>query len=220
MDRPRVSRREGAFVIGVPLAWAVLLLFHPKGEGDQIYADIHDQVTAALVVHIGMMLFIPLMAVAIYLLIRGVRGTAARVSRIALVPFVTFFSAYETLQGTANGILADELNGRPEEERASGAVLMQDFAENPLARDLGVFAIIGSLAILIALIAAGIALRRYAGAPSSVPVLLALCGLLIGGHPPPFGPIALGCFVVAVLVFWRSQLATLAPVRPGQPRSV
>jgi hypothetical protein len=121
MDRPRVSRSGAAFIIGVPLAWAILLLFHPKGEADEIYLNLQDQVTAALVVHIGMMLFIPLMAAAIYLLLRGIEGTAARVSRIALVPFVVFFSAWETLQGTANGILASELNERPEEERGSGA---------------------------------------------------------------------------------------------------
>jgi hypothetical protein len=217
MDLPRVSRSEAAFMIGVPIAWAVLLLFHPKGEADEIYRNLEDQVTSALVVHIGMMLFIPLMAVVIYLLLRGVEGTAARVSRIALVPFVVFFSAWETLQGTANGILAHELNGRPEDERASGENLIQDFAENPLARDLGVFATIGSLAILIAMIAAGIALRRHAGAPLSVPILLGIFGLLIGGHPPPFGPIALVCFAVAVFLFWRSQPTALAPARAGQP---
>jgi hypothetical protein len=77
-------------------------------------------VTATLVVHIGMVLFIPLTAAAIYLLVRGVGGTAAQVSRIALVPFVVFFSAWETLQGTANGILVHKLNGRGEEERATG----------------------------------------------------------------------------------------------------
>jgi hypothetical protein len=217
MDRPHVSRSEGAFMIGVPLAWAVLLLFHPKGEGDQIYLDLQDQVTAALVVHIGMMLFIPMIAVAIYLLLRGVEGTAARVSRIALVPFVVFFSAWETLQGTVNGILAQELNGRPNDERASGATLIQDFAENPLARDLGVFASIGSLAILIATVAAGIALRRHAGAPLSVPILLGLFGLLIGGHPPPLGPIALVCFALAVVLFWRSQPAASGPAPARQP---
>src|SRR4051794_32055467 len=119
MDRPRVSRSEAAFMIGVPLAWAVLLLFHPSGEADRIYLSLRDQVTAWLVVHIGMMLFIPLMAAGIYVLLRGVEGAAARVSRIALVPFVVFFTAYETLQGTANGILVNELNGLPEQERAA-----------------------------------------------------------------------------------------------------
>jgi hypothetical protein len=219
MDRPRVSRSEAAFIVGVPLAWAILLLFHPGGEADQVYESIHDQVTAALVVHIGMMLFIPLMAAAIYLLLRGVEGTAALVSRLALVPFVVFFSAYETLQGTANGVLTSELNGRPEGERASGAELIQNFAESPLVRDFGVFAALGSLAILIAMIGAGIALRRHAGAPMAVPVLLIIFGLMIGGHPPPFGPIALGCFIAAVLVFWRSEQKASAPARSAQPSS-
>jgi hypothetical protein len=218
MDRPHVSRSEGAFMIGVPLAWAVLLLFHPKGEGDQIYLDLQDQVTAALVVHIGMMLFIPMIAVAIYLLLRGVEGTAARVSRIALVPFVVFFSAWETLQGIATGILAAELNGRPMSERATGAALIQDFAEHPLARDLGVFASIGTLAILVAMIAAGVALRREAAAPLSVAILLGLFGFLIGAHPPPFGPIALVCFAAAVVLIWRRQAdgVDIASPEPAQ----
>ena len=219
MNRPRVSRREAAFMIGVALAWAVLLLFHPKGEGDQVYLDIQDRVTAMLAVHIGMMIFIPLIAAGIYLLLRGIEGAAATVSRIALVPFVVFFSAWETLQGTANGILTNELNGRPEDERQSGAALIQDFAESPLARDLGVFATIGSVAILVASIAAGIALRRHAGAPFSVPVLLGLFGFLIAAHPPPFGPVALVCFAVAVFIVWRSQPAALATAGASRPRS-
>ena len=54
---------------------------HPSGEVDQIYLSLRDDVTAWLVVHIGMMLFIPLMAGGIYLLLRGVlkgsrRGSA------------------------------------------------------------------------------------------------------------------------------------------------
>jgi hypothetical protein len=47
------------FLVGVPLAWLVLLLFHPSGEGEELYRDLQDQVTRMLVVHIGMLLFIP-----------------------------------------------------------------------------------------------------------------------------------------------------------------
>jgi hypothetical protein len=46
-----------------------------------------------------------------YLLLRGVEGTAAWVSRIALVPFVVFYSAWEVLQGIGVGILVNELKG-------------------------------------------------------------------------------------------------------------
>jgi hypothetical protein len=217
VQRRAFSRAELAFLIGVPAAWAVLLLFHPSGDVKRLYEDIHDQVTAMLVVHIGTMIFIPLMAVAYYLLVRGVEGTAAAVSRIALVPFVVFYGAWEVLQGIATGILVHEVNGRPESERAAGADLVTEFAENPLARDMGVFASIGGIGLITAAIAAGVALRRHAGAPLSVAVLLGLSGFLINAHPPPFGPIGLVFFIVAVLLFARSQAQARAPAPQPTP---
>src|SRR5918995_4901684 len=132
------------FLAGVPLAWAVLLLFHPGGEGKEIYRDLQDQVTRMLVVHIGMLHFIPLMAVVVYVLLRGVEGTAALVSRIALVPFVVFYSAWEVLQGIGVGILVNELKGLPQAQPALREDLVQDFAEHPLIGPVGVFGSIGS----------------------------------------------------------------------------
>jgi hypothetical protein len=210
VQRRVFSREELAFLVGVPAAWGVLLLFHPSADVKTLYEDVHDEVTAMLVVHIGTMLFIPLMAVAFYVLVRGVEGPAALVCRIALVPFVIFYSAWEVLQGIATGILIHEVNGRPESERAAGADLVREFAESPLARDLGVFASIGGLGLITAAIAAGIALRRHAGAPLSVAVLLGVSGFLINAHPPPFGPIGLALFILAVLLFARSQAQTSA----------
>jgi hypothetical protein len=207
---------ELALLIGVPLLWGILLLFHPGGEGTEIYLDLQDNVTRWMVVHIGMLLFIPLMAVALYVLLRGVDGTAARVSRIALVPFVVFYSAFETLQGIGNGVLVNAVKGLPQVDQATRADLVQDFAEHPLVRDLGVFSSIGSLGFITAAIAAGVALRR-AGAPLTVPVLLALSGFLITAHPPPFGPTGLALFIAAVLLLRRSQSTDLPTASLGQP---
>ena len=219
-DRPPAfSPGELAFLIGVPLLWAILLLFHPGGEGDQIYLDAQDNVTRFLVVHVGMMLFIPLMAVAVLLLLRGVEGTAALVSRIALVPFVVFYSAWEVFQGIGVGILVNELNGLPQAELALREELVQDFAEHALIGPFGVFGSLGSTGLIVATIAAGVALYRHAGAPVSVPVLLAISGLLITVHPPPYGPIGLALFIVAVLLYVRSQSAARAPAPLGPPRS-
>jgi hypothetical protein len=218
--QPRTfSSRELAFLIGVPLLWAILLLFHPGGEGDEIYLDVQDNVTRFLVVHIGMMLFIPLMGAAVYLLLRGVEGTAAWVSRIALVPFVVFYSAWEVLQGIGVGILANELNGLAQAEPALREDLVQDFAEHPLIGPFGVFGSIGPMGLIVAAIAAGLALYRQAGAPVSVPVLLAIAALLITAHPPPYGPTGLTLFIVAVLLYVRSQARNRATAPLGQPRS-
>jgi hypothetical protein len=218
--QPRAfSSRELAFLIGVPLLWAILLLFHPGGEGDEIYLDVQDNVTRFLVVHIGMMLFIPLMGAAVYLLLRGVEGTAAWVSRIALVPFVVFYSAWEVLQGIGVGILANELNGLPQAQPALRQDLVQDFAEHALIGPFGVFGSIGPMGLIVAAIAAGLALYRQAGAPVSVPVLLAIAALLITAHPPPYGPTGLALFIVAVLLYVRSQARNRATAPLGQPRS-
>jgi hypothetical protein len=208
---------ELAFLIGVPLLWGILLLFHPGGEGEEIYLDSQDNVTSLLVVHIGMMVFIPLMAGAVLLLLRGVKGTAARVSRIAVVPFVVFYSAWEVLQGIGVGILVNELNGLPQAGPALREVLVQDFAEHVLIGPFGVFGSIGSLGLIVAAIAAGVALYRHAGAPASVPVLLGISGLLITVHPPPYGPTGLALFIVAVLIFVRSQSQARAAAPLGEP---
>jgi hypothetical protein len=220
VQRLPLSRGEIMFLVGVPLAWAILLLFHPGGEGEDLYGDLRDQVTRMLVVHIGMLLFIPLMAVVVYVLLRGIEGTAALVSRIALALFVIFYGAWEAMYGIGLGILGDAVNGLPEAERATGAAVIQDYGEHVLIRGFGVLVSIGSVAFIIAMIAAGIALRRYAGAPLAVPILLGLSGFLITAHPPPFGPTGLALFIVAVLLFARSQSSTRAPAPVGQPSSV
>ena len=201
------SPPEVAFLIGVPLLWGVLLLFHPGGTGEEIYLDARDNVTAFMVVHVGMMLFIPLMAVAVLLLLRGVEGTAAWVSRLALVAFVVFYSAWEVAQGIAVGILVENVNGLPQAERVLGADLIQQFAENVLVGPFGVFGSIGSLGLITATIAAGVALRQRAGASLAVAALLGLSGFLITAHPPPYGPTGLALFIVAVLLFLRSRAA-------------
>jgi hypothetical protein len=218
MDSARFSRGEFAFLIGVPLAWAVLLLFHPGGEGD-IYPALRDDVTRWLTVHVGTMVFIPLLAVAIYLLVQGVETTAARVCRIALALFALFYTAWEVLMGIGTGVLVQDVNGLPVAERGTGSTLVNDFTENILVRDFGVFNIIGSLSLITATIAAGIALRQQAGVPLSVPILLGLCGFMIAAHPPPFGPIGLVLFITAVLLYARSQAAarTRAPLAQPHP---
>jgi hypothetical protein len=213
MGPASLSRRQAALVIGIPIAWGVLLVFHPGGDGTRIYADLDGDGTRMLVVHLGTMLFIPLIALAIALLLEGLGSTAARVSRIALIVFVVFYLAWEALQGIANGVLVDQVTALPRADRGLGADLVQQFAESPLVRDLGVLASIGSIALIVAAIAPGIALRD-AGAPRWTPWVLGLSGLLITAHPPPFGPTGLLLFVLSAIVLLRARPA--APAAAGE----
>ncbi|MBB5790219.1 hypothetical protein [Jiangella mangrovi] len=213
MDSTRFSRGEFGYLIGVPLAWAVLLLFHPVGGEDEYYAGVQGHADRWLVVHIGMMLFIPLMAGAILLLVRGIESRAATVCRIAAPVFALFYVAWEVLLGIGTGILVKDVEDLPADERATGEEIVNDFTESILVRDFGVFVAVGNLALLTTMVAAGIALRGQPGVsvPVSVPVLLIVSAFLISAHPPPFGPIGLLLFVVAVLLYTRSLQAARAP---------
>jgi hypothetical protein len=213
MDSARFSRRELAFLIGVPVAWAVLLLFHPTGEGEAItYAELQDVVTRWMIVHIGMLLFIPLMAGVVYLLVRGIDSTTASICRIALAFFVVFYSAFETLVGIGAGILVNDINELAAGDEEAAAPLVEEFTSGVLVgAPLGVFTSIGSVAFIVAAIAAGVTLRVDAGAPMSVAILLGLSGFLITAHPPPLGPMGLVLFVAAVVIYARRRPVERSP---------
>jgi hypothetical protein len=210
MDLPRFNRREVAFIVGVPIAWAILLLFHPGGDGTAIYADLKGNVSAMLAVHIGMMIFVPLFAAAIFLMLRGIDSNAAKVARIALVPYVVLYVAWEAMQGIATAVLTDKVNALPAAEQGIGASLIQEFAESPLVRDMGVLVIPASLALVIATVALGIALRD-AGGPRSAPALFGIAGFLITAHPPPYGPTGLALFAAAVVYLIRGRHLVKVP---------
>ena len=214
MNSPRLSRRELAFVVGVPAAWGVLLLFHPQGDTTDFFPVIRDNVGAWQAVHIGMAVFVPLFAGAIYLLLRGIDGTAAKVSRIGLAVFAVFYAAWELVLGVGTGILANEVNALPGPEQAAGAALVESYAESTI---LFVFSSIGSVALGVAMIGAVVALRgEYQLGWASI-VLMVLAIPLVAIHEPPYGPIGLALFIVAVLMFMRHRVSAPAPAVPVGP---
>ena len=184
-----------AFLIVVPLAWAVLLWFHPAGDGAVIYESLADEVTTWQIVHTGTLVFIGLMGVALYLLLRDVPGRAAAVGRMAIGPFVLFYGAWEAVIGLATGVLVQHANDVPPGDRAAVSDAIQSLQGNVIVGDPGIVAGLGVLAWVTAVTAAVIAYRGL-GAPLWVLVLLAL-SVVVVSHPPPIGPVGLVCFAVA-----------------------
>jgi hypothetical protein len=216
MDVPGVGSRTftpatTAFLVGVPLAWAIVLLFHGNAPRDDIYSGLSDEVARWQVVHILTLVFIGLMAAAVYLLVRNMRGTAATVSRVALLPFVLFYAAWEAVIGLATGALVQQANDAPEEERPAISDAIQALQDNAFVGDPGIVLALGALAWWTAVVAAAIAYRG-AGAPRAAWVLLGL-SLIIVAHPPPAGPLGLVFFAVAafLLARWERARAGLSP---------
>ena len=200
LDRPdrttttaRSRRADVALVLGVPLLWAVVLLFHPTGDPEKALEVIRADHGAWMFVHVTMVAFIPLMAVAVHRLVRGVDSTPARISRWAMPLFVAAYGAFEALMGLATGILAGTADGADDPARAE---MVQDLMHSRVLANLER---VGSLAWGVVLVAAAFALRRaHRIGPWSVTGFV-VAAPLIAVHAPPFGPVGLAVFVAAAL---------------------
>lgn len=202
------------FLVVTPLALAVVLWWHPPG-GDDIYEGVRDDVDAWMFVHTVFLFFVPLMAAAVYLLLGGLKSRAATVSRIALVFFLVFYTAYEVTIGLGTGILVDYTNGLPPAEQSVVADAIQHYNKSALLGDpASVSLLLGFFGWVVAVLAAAVALRR-AGVGWAATVLVGLSALF-GVHPPPVGPLALLCFAAGAVLIerWRAREKRAVAVSP------
>ena len=204
-------RRHAALLIGVPLAFAVILSLHPM-VGD--WEGLQDVTTRFQIVHVAMVLAIPLLAVAVHALLGGRRGRAAAVGRVALIPFVAFYVPYVAFEGISLGVLGQELNGLPADQRdAVAADMVENFARNPIFGEPGIFWALGSTAWIVVIVSTVVAFRR-AGAPLRLQLLLGAAAL-IGAHAPPLAPIGWLSFAAAGWMVLRARHASAT--RPTTP---
>jgi hypothetical protein len=210
---------RSAVLIAAPVAFSGLLWIHPM-VGD--WEGLRDATTRFQAVHVGMVLTFCLIAVGMYLLLDGLRGRAASVARVALVPFAAFYLPYLAFEGFAIGALGQQLNRLPAGERdAVAPELVEALARNPIMGEPGIFWAVGTTAWIVAVVATVLAFRR-AGAPTRLQVLLG-ASALIAGHTPPLGPIGLLCFAAAswTVLRRRDAAAGTAPavgLRVPSPR--
>ena len=117
-------------------------------------------------------------------MLRRFDGTAALVSRIALAVFAVVYLAFEILVGIAVGLLVD--TSAPE-------AVVDAYSDSGI---LAVIETVGSVAWLVAVIAAGIAMFNRAHTTTSIAVVLLFVisapGVII--HVNPVGPIGLVLF--------------------------
>jgi hypothetical protein len=179
-------------LLGTPLALALLEIFHPERPSSA--SEAVEQGVWFMWFHFIQVPLIGLIALAVYLLTDGLEGRAASVSRWAIGVFAVFFSAYDAAAGIGTGYALRNARGL-----SAGAqeAIYEAVKDMPVLSLIFGLSIVGTLAWVVALIAAAMALRR-AGA-SRVPfILLILAGVfLMGGHPYPAGTLAFGCFFLA-----------------------
>jgi hypothetical protein len=203
---------RGVVLLGAPLALAVLEIFHP--ERPDSASEAVEQGVWFMWFHFVQVPLIGLVALAVYLLTAGMEGLAAGVSRWAIGVFAVFFSAYDAAAGIGTGYALRNARGL-----SAGAqeAIYEAVKDMPVVSLIFGLSVVGSLAWVVALVAAALALRR-ARASLGPFVLLILAGVfLLGGHPYPAGTLAFGSFFLAAawLEFAPGRLTTSAS-RPAR----
>jgi hypothetical protein len=196
----------------VPLAWAVLLLFHPAPDPGDIFGSLRQDADAMVIVHLGSLLFVGLTGAVIYLLLRDLPGPVATLGKVAIGTFVLCYGAAEAISGVATGTIVKYAAGLPADEQAGAAGAAQVLWDDFITDDL--LFVVGSVGWIVAVLAAALAWRRV-GAPLLAPILLALSAITVA-HAPPIGPVGLLLLAIAVVLLARSQRAAVAS-GTGQP---
>ena len=203
----REGRARRPIMFGTPLALGLVTLVHPIVRRSPA-VELQGRVGLWLGVHLLQLALFCLLAVTVWLLVDGLPGRAAAVSRAALLPFVAFYSAFDALVGLATGQMVRKAAELPQ-AAVTADVLWAGRLHDPL---VGAVVLPGILAWLTASLAAALALAR-AGAPRSGVVALVLAGLLLGvDHAPPFGPLAMLWLLITVAILQRRPARVPAPV--------
>lgn len=196
-------------LLGVPLAAGAVSVIHPGSmtnpgheHEEGLYAQIGDQAELFIAVHVIQMVLFGLLALSVWVAIRQLRGAAAQTARWALLPFLVFYTAFDSLVGIGTGVLVREGRQMSAADQDVAGSLTNAYGDSLLTGDPNVFALLGSAAWFVALIAAAIAWRRE-GASKLTVAALALAGLVFAiGHPAPFGTIGMAFLLVA---YWRLE---------------
>jgi uncharacterized membrane protein YqjE len=188
---------EIVLIVGAPLLLAVVELFHPHPR-DLLDLDVQTW----LAVHYAQLPLFPLSALAVVALVRDRAGIAATLCRVAMFVFAISFTAFDTAAGVVTGILikAAHKSGTPEAWRASiDAVWTHPIMGGSPLGPPPFLAVLGSVALSVGTVAAGLSLKRSGSSWAPV-VLLALAGSGISvfrSHAWPGGPLTFGGLAMA-----------------------
>lgn len=206
------TRLGRLLVFAGPLLWAVLVLFHPNPSEASAYAGIRDDVDLWLLVHVGQLALTPLLFLAVWRLLDGLPSATAKVGRAMLVVWTVFFSAYDSVQGVATGILVRHANGLTGDEQAAVAGAIDHLVyDDRLGGNVSVLAFVGQGSWIVVAIAAAVALHKAGAGKAAVAATCLSALFAIHTAPAAAGLLAL----VAAGILRERQRAQRAPEAPA-----
>jgi len=191
---PLILRR--ATIFGTPVALGTLAAIHPMMPDHNL--GIWN------LIHTLQIPLVALLGISVVLMLRGNGGGLARAARLAIIPWVAFFAAFDGVAGLATGALAGFAHDHPE-AAATVTSATESFGDSlVLAAGLPLGATVFSIVVFGC---AAIALRRAGISP------YAAGALAVGGVVWTFVHPLIGA--PAMLVFLGGAIAVEVSSRPS-----
>jgi hypothetical protein len=187
---------RGSVIFGAPIGLGALAAVHPMVP--------EDNVTVWNLIHALQIPLASLLGIGVVFLLRGLRVGAARSARLAIIPWVAFFAAFDGVAGLATGSLVQYAHTHP---HAAGTV---SGASEALGQSLFVTTVLPLTATAFAFVVFGgaaAALYRARGASVYAAGAIALGGIVWTFVHPIIGAPAMAVFLVG------AALIELGPVR-------
>jgi hypothetical protein len=227
IDRPetlwRLSRGTRRLLLVVPpLALTVLTALHPQPDANP--QAVADAATWFVAYHMIQLPLIGLVAVSVLVLADRFGRASAWPTCVGMGSFLLFFASYDTLAGIGTGLAMRSARELPSSEQDAVFDIVRDWpALDPAVLWLSLLGT-GGWVLAVGYIAF---VARASGASRAQWIPLGMAAFfLMGGHPFPFGTIAFGSLLVAVVVHERQtrrgsavpasgEVAGLPDPRPG-----
>jgi hypothetical protein len=198
--------RRGFFAVAI-VGYFIIGAIHPPD------LEVGDETALYLWIHLVQLVLILLIAWGTWLLVKDLPGRAAKVARVAIVPYAIVYSAFDAIAGLAIGIVMREANGM---SPADGAVVQRIFDDSDGVTEAltAGFYVAGGLTWFVMALAAAIAVKPIGGLG---PTLLMAIGAAVFavGHPFPPGPIGIALFGIGLA--WLEVRRQGAQVPEAQP---
>lgn len=95
-------------------------------------------------VHLVQLVVFSLLALVVWCLIDGLQGPAATVSRVALLVFVVFYTAFDSVAGIAVGVLVQKGHELPANDQDGASSLIEAYQDSWITGEINVLAVVGT----------------------------------------------------------------------------
>jgi hypothetical protein len=176
-------------LFGGPIGYIALGLVHPMSD-----PKVGDETDFFVYLHVVQPVLIGLMGYALWTLVEGLPGRAAKIARFAVVPYVIAYTMFDSIIGVAKGVFAGEAGSLSAADQAVVTSVLE--TDHWLGYAIWLAA---GLSWLVAVLAVSVAVEQIA--PLRVSLLLGIGGLIFAlGHPIPPGPIGMTLFLAGVVL--------------------